>query len=153
MPRSPVAGGPGWARLFRPIGLAVSCNAFVLGCAPATGYRPPSSARDYQIVITRHDSLSRAIGLGLKQRGFRVRNAVQGGSPPAAYLLAFTQRETAPGSPLWLYIRLADTRTGAIVAAVSAPLDSLGAMVEARARAIVDSLTLRPAVLRAPSTL
>ncbi|HEU5261441.1 MAG TPA: hypothetical protein VFU41_08480 [Gemmatimonadales bacterium] len=104
-------------------------------------------------MITRHDSLSRAIGVGLKQRGLRVRNAVKGGSPPTAYLLAFTQRETAPGSPLWLYIRLADTRTGAIIAAVSAPLDSLGPTVQARAQAIVDSLTARPAALRTPSTL
>jgi len=60
------------------------------------------------------------------------------------YLLWFTQREPEPDAPTWLYIRLADTRTGAIVAAVSAPRDSLGDTVEARARAIVDSLTRRP---------
>lgn len=151
-PRRYAVRGRAWPCLIVQLGVLASYNALPAACAPATRYRPPSSARDYQIVITRHDSLSRAIGLGLKQRGFRVRNAVKGGSPPAAYLLAFTQRETAPGSPLWLYIRLADTRTGAIVAAVSAPLDSLGATAEARAQAIVDSLTLRPAALRAPST-
>src|SRR5205823_2428523 len=98
----------------------------------------------YPTLVTRKDSLSREIGRGLKRRGYSVRSAVKGGGAPAAYLLWFTQRETEPGAATWLYIRLADTRTGAIVAAVSAPRDSLGSTVEARARAIVDSLTRRP---------
>lgn len=128
--------------------LAVVPSCFVLSaCAPATGYRSPSSERDYQIVINRGDSLSRAVGRGLRERGFRVRTALKGGSPATAYLLTFTHREATPGSPPWLHVRLADTRTGAIVAAVSAPLDSLGATADAQARAIVDSLTRRGAQL------
>jgi len=56
------------------------------------------------------------------------------------YLLVFTFREAEPPALTWLHVRLADTRTGAIVAAVSAPLDSLGATTPDHARAIVDSL-------------
>jgi len=121
-----------------------SCLAVLASCAPAIGYRAPGSVRGYDILVTRKDSLSREIGRRLKRRGYSVRSAVKGGGAPAAYLLWFTQRETEPGAATWLYVRLADTRTGAIVAAVSAPRDSLGGTVEARARAIVDSLTRRP---------
>lgn len=123
---------------------AVTAACVALGaCAPATRYHAPSSVGGYDILINRRDSLSRAIAHGLERRGYTVRAAVAGGSRATAYLLSFTQREIEPGAATWLYIRLADTRTGAIVAAVSAPLDSLGATVAARAQAIVDSLTQR----------
>jgi len=131
-------------RLFRQLGIALTGNVVALGCAPVAGYRAPGSVRAYDILVTHHDSLSREIGRGLKRRGYSVRSAVKGGGAPTAYLFWFTQREPEPDAPTWLYIRLADTRTGAIVAAVSAPRDSLGDTVEARARAIVDSLTRRP---------
>lgn len=137
-------------RLVLRLSVIASYNAFATACAPATRYRAPSQPRDYQIVITHQDSLSRAIGRGLKRKGYRIRDAVRGGSPPSAYLLSFTQRETGPTSPMWLYVRLADTRTGAIVAAVSAPIDSLGPTADVRARAIVDSLTRASARLRSP---
>src|SRR5207248_3173494 len=75
----------------------------------------------------------------------------RGGSGPTAYLLTFMFRETDPPALTWLHVRLADTRTGAIVAAVSAPLDSLGASAGERARAIVDSLAANPALRRAVS--
>ncbi len=133
-----------WSRLFRQLGLAVSGNVLLAACAPAVGYRTPSSLGGYDILITRDDSLSREIGRGLKRRGYTVRGAVKGGSAATAYVLLFTQRDTDIGAPTWLYVRLADTRSGAIVAAVAAPLDSLGATPEARARAIVDSLTQQP---------
>jgi len=126
------------------LGIAVFGNALLAACAPAIGYRAPGSVRSYDILVTRKDSLSREIGRGLKRRGYSVRSAVKGGGAPAVYLLWFTQREPEPDAPTWLFIRLADTRTGAIVAAVAAPRDSLGDTVEARARAIVDSLTRRP---------
>src|SRR5437016_12616767 len=126
------------------LGIAVFGNAFLAGCAPAIGYRAPGAGRAYDFLVTRKDSLSREIGRGMKRRVYSVRSAVKGGGAPTAYLLWFTQREPEPGAPTWLYIRLADTRTGAIVAAVSAPRDSLGSTLEARARAIVDSLTRRP---------
>jgi len=124
--------------------------SILAACAPASGYRPPSDLREYRILVTRTDSLSLAISRGLERRGFTVRHAVQGGSPPTAYLLSFSQRETEKGSLRWLYIRLADTRSGVVLATVAGPLDSLGASVDARAQAIVDSLTIQRAALRVP---
>jgi hypothetical protein len=141
-----------WYRLIRQLGIAVSGSAFVLACAPVTRYRPPSGLREYQILVSRTDSLSQAVGRGLKRRGFTVRTALKGGSPPIGYLLSFTQRATEPGAERWLYVRLVDTRSGDLLAAVSAPLDSLGPTVDARAQAIVDSLTNVRAALRVPPT-
>jgi hypothetical protein len=57
-----------------------------------------------------------------------------------AYVLSFRFEEREAPRVVWLHVRLADTRTGAIVAAVSAPLDSLGASAAAQARAVVDAL-------------
>ena len=144
MKRCPIAGCIRWLRLFRQLGSAVFGNALLLACAPPTRYEQPSALRGYDILITRRDSLGQGIAEGLERRGFRVRGSVRGGSGPAAYLLSFTFREAEPQAVTWLHLRLADTRTGAIVAAVSAPLDSLGATTLERARAIVDSLTASP---------
>jgi len=112
---------------------------------------PPSTSnrlRAYEILITRGDSLGRELAQELRRRGFTVRRQVKGGSRPTAYLLAFTLREVEPPALTWLHVRLVDTRTGAIVAAVAAPLDSLGATTAARVRAIVDSLAANPALKR-----
>ncbi len=126
------------------LGLAVFGNAVLLSCAPATRYESPSTIRGYEILITRRDSLGQGLAEALRRRGFTVRQHVRGGSRPTAYLLAFTFRETEPPALTWLLVRLADTRTGAIVAAVSAPLDSLGATTPDHVRAIVDSLAAAP---------
>jgi len=136
------------SRLVRQLGIAVFGNAFVLGCAPPTRYEQPSVLRGYEILITRRDSLGQGIAEGLRRRGFTVRRHVRGGSRPTAYLLTFTFREADPPALTWLHVRLADTRTGAIVAAMSAPLDSLGATTPDHARAIVDSLVASPALGR-----
>src|SRR5205814_10482073 len=117
--------------------------------APATRYEPPDALRGHEILVTSQDSLGRGIAQGLARRGFRVRSRVRGGGRPTAYLVAFIFRETEPPAVTWLHVRLADTRTGAIVAAVSAPLDSLGASAGERARAIVDSLAANPTLRRA----
>ena len=142
-------------RLLRTTQRAVlpSCFAFVLSCAPPSHYETPSTLRGYEILVTRHDSLGRAIARGLKQRGFTVWSHVRGGSRPTAYLLTFTFRETDPagagaGGATRLHVRLADTRTGAIVAAVSVALDSGSVSAADRARAIVDSLAAAPALER-----
>ena len=126
------------------LGLAVFGNAVLLSCAPATRYESPSTLRGYEILITRRDSLGQGLAEGLRRRGFTVRQHVRGGSRPTAYLLAFTFQETEPPALIWLLVRLADTRTGAIVAVVSAPLDSLGATTPDYVRAIVDSLAAAP---------
>lgn len=128
------------------LGLAVLGNAVLLSCAPATRYESPSTLRGYEILITQRDSLGQGIAEGLRHRGFTVRRNVRGGGRPTAYLLVFTFREAEPPALTWLHVRLADTRTGAIVAAVSAPLDSLGATTPDHARAIVDSLAASPAL-------
>ena len=127
----------------RSVGLCVVASC-VWSCAPATRYEQPAALRGYDILITRRDSLGQGLAEGLRRRGFTVRQHVRGGSRPTAYLLAFTFRETEPPALLWILVRLADTRTGAIVAAVSAPLDSLGATTPDYVRAIVDSLAAAP---------
>jgi hypothetical protein len=128
------------------LGVLASCAC---SCAPATRYEAPTTLRGYEILITRRDSLGLDIARGLERRGFAVRNRVRGGGAPTAYLFAFTFRETDSGPGItWLHVRLADTRTGAIVAAVSVPLDSLGAPWADHADAIVDSLAASAALRR-----
>ena len=131
------------------IGLALLGNAILSSCAPPSRYEQPETLHGYEILITRRDSLGQEIARGLKARGFRVGTRVRGGSRPTAYLLMFTFRETDPQGLTWLHVRAADTRTGAIVAAVSIPLDSLEAGAAARARVIVDSLAANAALRRA----
>jgi len=130
------------------IDLAFIGNTFVLSCALPTRDEQPSALRGYEILITRRDSLGQGVAEGLRRRGFTVRRQVRGGSRPTVYLLTFTFREAEPPALTWLHVRLADTRSGAIVAAVSAPLDSLGATTPDRARAIVDSLVASPGLGR-----
>ena len=149
-PRRHVARGPGLSLRFLQRGV-VELATLLAACAPPSRYESPSTIRGYEILVTSQDSLGRGIAQGLARRGFRVRTRVRGGSRPTAYLLAFIYRETDPPALTGLHVRLADTRTGAIVAAVSAPLDSLGASVGERARAIVDSLAANPALRRALS--
>jgi len=95
-------------------------------------------------VVKQDDSLSRGIAAGLRARGFKVRDRVKGGGSPTAYLLLFSLRGSESGTPTWLYAQLADTRSGAVIAAVAAPLDSLGGSVAEQARAVVDSLVRGP---------
>ena len=141
--RRHAARGPGLARWLWQLGV-VELATVITGCAPPTRYEQPSALRGYEILITRRDSLGQGIADGLRRRGFTVRRQVRGGSRPTAYLLEFTFQEAEPPALTWLHVRLADTRTGAIVAAVSAPLDSLGATTPDRSRAIVDSLAASP---------
>ncbi|HYK83482.1 MAG TPA: hypothetical protein VEU55_10105 [Gemmatimonadales bacterium] len=129
---------------------ALAALAVLVGaCMPGTRPEAPTTLRGYDIVITRQDSLARAIGAGLRRRGFTVRDHLSGGSRASAYLVTFRFRELAPPRLTWLLVRLADTRSGTIVAAVSAPLDSLGSSPAAWAAAVVDSLAAQ-AALRAP---
>jgi hypothetical protein len=117
-------------------------------CAMQSHYEEPSALRGYEILVTRQDSLGREIARGLRRRGFTVRGRVRGGGPPTAYVLTFPFRETEPPGLTWLHVRLADTRTGAIVAAVSMPLDSLAPSATDLARIIVDSLAASAALRR-----
>jgi len=74
-----------------------------------------------------------------RERGFRVRGAVRGGSRPTAALIFFAFREPGRGTAPWLHLRLADTRTGEIVGAAMIPLDSV-ATPRARADAGIRAL-------------
>ena len=130
------------------LGIVVSGYAFALACAPPSHYEQPTGLRAYEILITRGDSLGRELEQGLRRRGFTVRRQMKGGGRPMVYLFAFTFREVESPALTWLHVQLADTRTGTIVAAVSAPLDSLGTTTAAQARAIVDSLAANPALKR-----
>lgn len=107
------------------------------------GGRTTPPLRGYRVLIETRDSLSDFLAHALSRKGFKVRRHVSGGSPPTAALVTFTFRE--PGDPpeIWLNARLADTRTGALVAAVSAPLDSLGPTAGVRAESIADSFAAR----------
>jgi hypothetical protein len=69
-----------------------------------------------------------------------VRSRLRGGSGPTAALIYFTFRYPAPGEATWLYVRLADTRTGVIVQASTIPLDSSTATLRTRAVAAVRAL-------------
>ncbi|PYP75665.1 MAG: hypothetical protein DMD25_12520 [Gemmatimonadetes bacterium] len=140
--RRHVVRRPAWWRLF--VQRSVIASYVVLACTPPTRYEQPSALRGYEILITRRDSLGEEIAAGLEHRGFTVRRHVRGGGRPTAFLLAFTFRDPEPPAVTWIHVRLADTRTGAIVAAMSAPLDSLGATTLDHARSIVDSLAASP---------
>jgi len=112
--------------------------AAMLGCG-GRAFRTPDSVRGYEIVITGHDSVSRAFAHELANAGFRVRSAVRGGNRPAAVLVHFVFQE--PSGPALLYGRLADTRSGAIVAAASIPLDSTPRARRDSVPALVRALT------------
>lgn len=124
--------------------LLAACVASLAACAPH-GPPGPLPVHDYRVLIEGHDSLSDALARALVARGVTVVRDVYGGGPRAVALITFTFRdETVPGGVFG--VRLADTRSGAVVRAVSVPVDSLGDPVHA-ARLLVDSLLARP---RAP---
>jgi hypothetical protein len=77
----------------------------------------------------------------LEKRGFDVRREVSGGNRPTAALITFTFQSKQAPHGRWFAARLADTRTGVVVASISLPLDSLGATPERQATLLADSLT------------
>ncbi len=119
-------------------GVLASCLA--LACA---GSGPPSPIRGYRVLIEAHDSLSDYLADVLSHRGFTVRRRIQGGSAPTAAVITYTYREVGASPVTWFNVVLADTRSGAVVATVSAPIDSLGATPRARAHSLADSLAAR----------
>lgn len=140
------AGGSRRAHRAVALGLVVGASGLVGACAPpgpALRYEAPSELGAYEILVTRTDSLGQGIAAGLRSKGFTVRDRVRGGGRPTAYVLSFRFEERAPRL-VWLHVRLADTRSGVIVAAMSAPLDSLGSGAAAQARAVVEALARTP---------
>jgi hypothetical protein len=113
-----------------------------LGCA-SHAVRVPGDVRGYEIVVPGQDSLSRAFAQALSGAGFRVRRAVRGGNRPAAVLVHFVFSETSD-APISLYGRLADTRTGRIVAAAAVRLDASPAAARDSVPALVRALSTTP---------
>jgi hypothetical protein len=115
--------------------------AFLSACGAS---RVPDSLRGYDILVERRDAQGEELARALQDYGFRLRRAVRGGSRPTAALVYFTFRELGPGEPEWLHLRLADTRSGAMVGTASIPLDSVGPAPRDRARAAIRALVANP---------
>lgn len=118
--------------------VAVTLYLLVAGCSLGRSRTPPP-LRGYRVLIETHDSLSDYLAGALSRKGFKVRRQVRGGNPPTAALVTFTFRELSGTPTIWFNARLTDTRSGAIVAAVSVPLDSLGDTPAIRAQCLADS--------------
>jgi len=120
-------------------GLTAVFSAAVLptACSSST----PAPVSGYRILIESHDSLPEHLAKTLEQRGFDVRRQVSGGTRPTAALITFVYQSNQAPHGRWFAARLADTRTGAVVASVSVPLDSLGPTPDHQATLIADSLT------------
>ena len=116
-----------------------TCIALGLACAAS---RVPHALRGYNILVEEKDPQSVELARAMREQGIKVRPKVRGGSGPTAVLIYFTFRDPGPGQPLWLHIRLADTRSGEIVGAATIPLDS--ATVTPRARAVAAIKALAP---------
>ena len=112
----------------------------VAGCASTTGYHMPSSLHGYAFVLAGTDSLSTQLGLALRRHGFVVLPGVRGGAGPTATVMHFVFREAGDSAGPLLHVRLADTRTGAIVGAAAVVVDQLPADLSQRAEVLLDSL-------------
>ena len=113
------------------------CVALVLACG---GSRVPAGLRGYDILVARQDSQSVELGRVMKDMGDKVRGAVKGGSRPTAALVHFVFADPGPDQPTWFHLRLADTRSGAIVGVAAIQLDSALSTPHARALAAVRAI-------------
>ncbi len=114
-----------------------TCIFLVIGCATN---QLPAQLRGYSIVVEEKDPQSVELARALRARGIKVRPKLRGGSGPAAELFYFIFSDPGPGQPTWFHIRLADTRSGAVVSAATIPLDAATATQRARAVAAVRAL-------------
>ena len=113
------------------------CVALVLACG---GSRVPAALRGYDILVAGQDSQSVELARVMKDLGYKVRGAVKGGSRPTAALVHFMFAEPGPDQPTWFHLRLADTRSGAIVGVAAIQLDSALSTPHARALAAVRAI-------------
>jgi len=109
----------------------------------------PSSLRGYAVLVPAQDSLSEQLARAFRRHGVAVQRRIRKGNGPTAAVVHFTFREPGRGAISWLHVRLADTRTGAIVGAATVALDSLPD-AGARAAAILDSLGMSRSPARQP---
>lgn len=121
----------------------VACCLVLGACAVMPGRGKSSLLRGYDVLIEARDSLSDHLAQAMARKGFTVRRRIRGGSPRTAALITFTFRRLGATPTEWFNARLADTRSGVVVAAVSAPVDALGGTAAARARSVADSFAAR----------
>jgi hypothetical protein len=103
----------------------------------------PQQLRGYDVVVEGKDEQSLELARAMREYGYHVRQRLRGGSRPTAALIYFTYSEPGPSQPPqppWLFVRLADTRTGLIVGSGAIALDSLAQTARARANAAVQSI-------------
>lgn len=112
----------------------------VVACASATRYHMPSSLHGYAFLVPGTDSLSTQLGAALRRHGFVVLQQVKGGSGPTAAVVHFVFRDPGDSVGAVLHVRLADTRTGAVVGTASAVVGRLPADLSQRAEMLLDSL-------------
>ena len=113
-----------------------------LACASAGAYRVSGQLKAYEILVPGRDSVSARVADAFGRRGFRVRATMHGGSRPTLAYVAFWFSEPGEGrEPPLYYARLADTRTGDILAAAAVALDSLGLSLKTRVDSLVTLLT------------
>lgn len=117
--------------------LLSGCVALVLACG---GSRVPAALRGYDILVAGQDSQSVELARVMKDMGYKVRGAVKGGSRPTAAVVHFMFAEPGPDQPTWFHLRLADTRSGAIVGVAAIQLDSALSTPHARALAAVRAI-------------
>jgi hypothetical protein len=117
--------------------VVASVFALVLSCASS---HVPAALRGYDILVPGQDSQSVELARVMRAAGYKVRGAVKGGSRPTATVVHFLYAEPGPDQPTWLHLRLADTRSGAIVGVASIQLDSALATAHARAVAAVAAI-------------
>lgn len=130
-----VGGGATHSAMTRVV--APICTFLLIGCAT---HRLPAELRGYAIVVEERDPQSVELARALRERGVKVRARVRGGSGRTAALFYFTYSDPGPGQPTWFHVRLADTRSGAIVSAATVQLDSTTSTQRARAVAAVRAL-------------
>lgn len=120
--------------------IALATITLALGVACGASRVPPT-LRGYDILVPGQDSLSVELARTMKEQGYHVRQNVKGGSRPTAALVHFYYADPGPEQPTWFHLRLADTRSGAIVGVASVQLDSTLTTPHARAAAAVRAIT------------
>ncbi len=114
-----------------------TCLVWAVACGSS---RVPPALRGYDIIVAGQDSQSVELARVMKDMGYKVRGAVKGGSRPTAALVHFMFADPGPDQPTWLHLRLADTRSGAIVGVAAIQLDSALSTPHARALAAVRAI-------------
>ena len=113
----------------------------VLGCGAS---RVPANLRGYDILVAGTDEQSVELATAMKSAGYHVKAKIKGGSKHTAALIHFTFSDPGPDQTVWLHLRLADTRSGIIIAAGMIPLDSTVPTPRTRAVAAVQTLAPSP---------